>query len=238
MGAWDFLRLGGYGFMVFIDEHKKWLDSHTQRRNGERRSRLERGHGHGERMLLERVWWPIFGNLDNLHPEYEVADWRGRPYFIDIVWILGRFKFAFEVKGYGPHVQNTDRVRYRRELDREIFLQILGFRVISIPYDDLEDDPTLMINLLKSLMSPYIASSMEGNKFTRLEREVLYVAIRNNKSIRPVDLVKEFEINRRTAVLCLQSLCNKGKFRAIMSGKEARVVRYEYIRSFTDDWIW
>jgi hypothetical protein len=23
-------------------------------------------------MFLERVWWPIFGNLNDLHPEYEV----------------------------------------------------------------------------------------------------------------------------------------------------------------------
>jgi hypothetical protein len=224
--------------MVFSEVHTKWLEYHTRRRTGERRSRLERGHGHGERMLLERVWWPIFGNLDDLHPEYEVLDWRGRPYFIDFVWMPGLCKFAFEVKGYGPHVQNTDRIRYRSELDKEIFLQILGFRVVAIPFDDLENDPKLTINLLKSLLSPYMAVSLQDHKYTRLERDALFIVIRINKPIRPADLVKELEINRRTAVLCLQSLCNKGKLRPILSRKETKVVRYEYIRSFTDDWIW
>jgi hypothetical protein len=53
------------------------------------------------------------------------------------------------VKGFGPHVQQTDRIRYRHELDRETFLQILGFRVVSIPYDNLESEPMLSINLLR-----------------------------------------------------------------------------------------
>ncbi|MNC62385.1 hypothetical protein D3C75_1124020 [compost metagenome] len=53
-------------------------------------------------MFLEQVWWPMMGSLEDMHPEYEVADWRGRPYFVDLVWKAGQVKFAFEVKGYGP----------------------------------------------------------------------------------------------------------------------------------------
>jgi hypothetical protein len=224
--------------MGFSEEYNKWLEHHTQRRSGERKSRLERGHGHGERMFLERIWWPIFGNLNDLHPEYEVSDWRGRPYFIDFAWMPGQCKFALEVKGYGPHVQNTDRIRYRHELDRETFLQILGFRVVSIPYDNLEAEPKLTINLLKSLFSPYMAVGLRDYTYTRIERETLLIALRLNRPIRPADLVKELEINRRTARFCLKSLCNKDKFRPILTGKETKVVRYEFVRSFTDDWIW
>jgi hypothetical protein len=224
--------------MGFTEEHTKWLEYHIQRRSGERRSRLERGHGHAEQMFLERVWWSIFGNLNDLHPEYEVADWRGRPYFIDFAWLPGQCKFAMEVKGFGPHVQQTDRIRYRHELDRETFLQILGFRVVSIPYDNLESEPMLSINLLKSLLSPYMAASLRDQRYTRLERDTLSIALRMSKPVRPVDLVKELEINRRTAVLCLQSLCKKGKFRPILSGNETKVNRYEFVRSFTDDWVW
>jgi hypothetical protein len=224
--------------MGFTEEYNKWLDYHIRSRSGERKSRLERGHGHGEKVFLERAWWKIFGNFDDLHPEYEVLDWRGKPYFIDLVWKPGRYKFALEVKGYGPHVQDADRIRYRRELDREIYLQILGFRVVSIPYDDLEVNAQLTINLLKSLLAPYMTTSLRDNKFTRLESEVLLLALRSNDYIRPVDLVKELAINRRTAVLALQSLCKLGKLKPIISGKETKVIRYEFVRSFTDNWIW
>ncbi|GFN29770.1 hypothetical protein [Paenibacillus xylaniclasticus] len=37
-------------------EHIKWLKAHQNQRSGERRNRLERRHGHGEKLFLERVW--------------------------------------------------------------------------------------------------------------------------------------------------------------------------------------
>jgi len=57
----------------------------------------------GTRMLA------AFRHFDDLHPEYEVIDWRGHPYFVDFVRIRGQLRFAFEIKGYGPHVQHADR---------------------------------------------------------------------------------------------------------------------------------
>jgi hypothetical protein len=224
--------------MGFAEVHEVWLAQHMKRRTGERKSRLERGHAHGERMFLERVWWPIFGNLDDLHPEFEVLDWRGHPYYMDFAWQRGQCKFALEVKGYGSHVQNTDRIRYRRELNREIFLQSLGYRVVNIPYDDVEEQPNLMIFLLKSLLSPYMVGEVKKGAYSRLERQVLLLTLSSNTSIRPIDLVNELEINRRTAVQCLKSLCVKGKLRAIHTGTGARVIRYELVRSLSDDSIW
>lgn len=109
---------------------------------------------------------------------------------------------------------------------------------MSVPYDDLEEQPELTISLLKSLFSPYIAAKTEDGKFTRMERDALLIAVRLNKPIRPADLVIELGINRRTAVSCLKSLCDKGKFRALQSGKEVRVSRYEFIHSLSDQWLW
>jgi hypothetical protein len=224
--------------MGYAEDHTRWLDEHRRRRKGERKGRLERGHGHGDRMFLERVWWPILGNLADLHPEYEVMDWRGRPIYVDIVWTPGHCKFAFEIKGYGPHVQNTDRIRYRSELNRETYLQTLGFRVVSIPYDTLEEQPELLVSLVRSLLTPYMATGLRDQRYSRLERETMHMAMRNNKPIRPVDLVVELEIHRRTAVRVLKSLCDKGRMRGLPKGTSHRVSRYELIRSFGDDLLW
>jgi len=222
--------------MSFFDEHKKWLDNHIKSRTGERRGRLERGHGHGERMFLERIWWPIFGNFDYLHPEYEVLDWRGNPYFVDFVCIQGQSKFAFEVKGYGPHVQNTDRIRYRRELNRETYLHILGYRVISIPYDELEEQPQNIITLLKSLLTPYL-NIRPRYEYTRLEKEVIQFAARSVEPIRPVQLERALMINHRTVVRTLTRLCELGKLKPIVSSKSGRVMQYEYKHSINDNWL-
>lgn len=225
--------------MSFKEEHSRWLAEHMKRRTGERKGRLERGHAHGERMFVERVWWPIFGHFKDLHPEYEIADWRGRPYFIDFVWKTGTVSFAFEVKGYGPHVQNTDRTRYRQELNREIFLQIAGYRVVAIPYDDLEQHPDLTISLLRSLLTPYLgAEQMEGSRYNRLERDILRIAIRSDQYIRPIDIVNELGLNYRTVRKSMNSLCEKGRLRPIVTGDQSKICRFEYIHSYTDMQLW
>lgn len=224
--------------MGFHQAHAQWLERHIRSRKGERKGRLERGHGHGEKTFLEKVWWPLFGNLNDLHPEYEVLDWRGRPYFIDLAWMpgCGAIKFAIEVKGYGPHVQQMDRVGYRRELNRETYLQILGFRLAAIPYDDLEEAPELTINLLKMLLSPYLSARFQDGRSTLLERETLMLAKRSSKAIRPADLVEEMKVSRRTAVRVLQSLCDKKKMQPVLAGTGARIKRYELIHSLVDEW--
>ena len=238
-GDWGFFSFcwNGGVHMSFEAAHEQWLLSHLKRRSGERKNRLQRGHGHGERLFLKRVWWPLFGHFDDLHPEYEVVDWRGLPYFVDLAWIRGYCKFAFEIKGYGPHVQNTDRTRYRRELNRETFLQTLGFRVVSIPYDDLEESPEITKFLLKSLLAPYLAS--EGNsQLTLVEREALKISILAGRPVRPVDIVRELSINHRTAVKVLKRLCDMGKLRPIVSSASGRVTRYEWVRSLQDPLLW
>jgi hypothetical protein len=133
-------------------------------------------------------------------------------------------------------VQNTDRNRYRRELNRETFLQTLGYRVVSIPYDDLEESPQVTRFLLKSLLSPYITAG--GSSYSMVEREVLKFAMRMDRPIRPSELVRELSINKRTALKVLKQLCGKGKLRPIPCVASGRVTRYERVRSLEDESIW
>lgn len=62
--------------MSYAMTHAAWIDYHLKHRKGERRRRLERGHQHGESLFLRNVWWPLMASFDQLHPEYEVLDWR------------------------------------------------------------------------------------------------------------------------------------------------------------------
>jgi hypothetical protein len=66
----------------FEVEHEKWLQRHLSMRQGERKDALRRGHGYGNRMFAEKIWWPLMGHFTGLHPEYEVRDWRGRSCFV------------------------------------------------------------------------------------------------------------------------------------------------------------
>lgn len=176
----------------------------------------------------------LYGNLEYLHPEYEVSDWRGRPYFIDFMLKIGHWRFGIDVKSYGFHVQNMDRVSYKKELVREMYMQVYGYRLIIIPYDYIVDDPELIRNLLKLLLGPYMQQVLIEPSYTRREREIILMGLKSG-IVRPMEVSVRLEVNRRTAVKYLNELCSKGKFRAAPTEMGARVRSYEYIRSTSDE---
>jgi hypothetical protein len=45
--------------MGFREEYEHWLGEHVKRRKGERLDALKRGHGYGNRLFIEEVWWPL-----------------------------------------------------------------------------------------------------------------------------------------------------------------------------------
>ncbi len=65
--------------MTFVEAHTAFIQDHLSRRIGERRSRLERGHGYGEVLFAENIWWPLKGNFDDLHPEYGLLSRKWTP---------------------------------------------------------------------------------------------------------------------------------------------------------------
>jgi|SRR5690625_1548569 len=221
--------------MGYVHAHKRWIEDHLGKRSGERRDRLKRGHRHGERLFLRNIWWPLFGDFQRLHPEYEIKDWRGMRFFVDFLWMGIGVNIAFEIKGYGPHVDQTDRSRYRRELNRELFLQGLGYRVVSIAYDELEQNPGLVRSMVQTIIVPYMGEMISGNStYNRKEREIMRLALRLGRIIRPADAVRELGIAQKTALKYLAQLSDKGKFRPMTAGRSKRITKYEYVGSFLE----
>ncbi|MDB5052837.1 MAG: hypothetical protein JWM44_887 [Bacilli bacterium] len=221
--------------MDFADAHKEWLHSHLERRTGERKGRLERGHQHGEILFLQNVWWPLQGHLNQLHPEYEVLDWRRRSYFADFAWMPGHVKMIWEIKGYDSHVRDMDRNRYCDELNRETFLQGLGFRVVSFAYDDVAHRPDLCITLLRVLLSRYKPEQTPVNPVGLAGKELILLAFQLARPIRPKDVEAHFAVNFRTSVKYLQDLCVKGWLRPLPCGKGIKILQYELVRKSFDE---
>lgn len=220
--------------MNFEETHAAFIRYHLTRRSGERKGRLERGHQHGEQLFLQQIWWPLKGDLDDLHPEYEVLDWRGRSYFGDFAYLPGNLKFLLEIKGYGSHVRDMDRKRFCVELNRETFLQSMGFRIVSFAYDDIAHRPDLCIALLHMLLSRYQPGKRMVDRTVFAENEVIRLAYFLARSIRPIDVANHFDINQRTAVRLLQTLCTKGWLRPVIRGKGVKVLHYELVHGVWD----
>ncbi|WNR45466.1 hypothetical protein [Paenibacillus roseipurpureus] len=215
--------------MDTLKAHKDFIQSHLGKRKGERRGRLERGHRYAEELFLKQVWWPVMGSFEDLHPEYEVLDWRGRSYFADFAWLPGYVNLLIEIKGYAPHVRDMDRQKYCNELNRETFLHAMGYQVISFAYDDVEQRPELCISLLRMVLARYQASSKSVPHTQLAEKEILRLAIQQVEPIRPKDVAQHLAIDHRTAVKLLKRLCAKGMLTPSFSGTRQRIVKYALV---------
>lgn len=215
----------------FEIEHEKWIKDHMSKRQGERKDALRRGHGFGNRMFAEIIWWPLMGHFAGLHPEYEIKDWRGRSYFADFIWILGSLRFVFEIMDYGSH--GMDRSKFRMDLNRELFLQSQECRVISISLDEMKENPSFVLAMVRSIIAPYLAAADDRDqtvrRYHKTERQLMRLAIRHNRTLNPARAANELEIHKQTVIKHCRSLVEKGKFRAIASGPAGKIYSYEYI---------
>ncbi|MFD2117670.1 hypothetical protein ACFSTH_16800 [Paenibacillus yanchengensis] len=220
--------------MSFKVEHEKWLQAHLTKRQGERKDALRRGHGYGNRLFVENVWWVLIGHFGGLHPEYEVRDSRGRSYFVDFMWIVGGYYFVFEIMDYGSH--GRDRTKFRMDLNRGLFLQAQGFHYIEISLDELKEDSSFVLAMLRSILASYLAISTNQNgivlhKFGKIERQLMRLAIRHHRVVRPAKAARELELHKDTVIKHCRILVNKGKFRAVATGTTGKIYQYEYLGS-------
>jgi len=220
--------------MGFPLEHENWIRDHLKRRRGERLDALKRGHGYGNRLFVEQIWWPLAGHFHGLHPEYEVKDWRGRSYFVDFMWVVGAVRIIFEIMDFGSH--GTDRTKYRRDLNRGLFLQAQDCSVYYISLDELKENPSFILSALRSILSPYLSADSGAKRmvtrcYSKIERDLMRAAIRHNRVIRPAEAARELELHTMTVIKYCRLLVDKGKFRAVARGVSGRVIYYEYVGS-------
>ncbi len=222
-------------------EYEKWIQYHLSKRRGEHRDALARGQGFGNRLFAEAIWWNLMGHFNGLHPEYEVKDWRGRSYYADFVWIMGRLRFVFEIMDFGSH--GKERSKYRLDLNRAMYLQSQECQVTCISLDELKENPSFVLSIVRGILGPYLAAADENDNharrdYNRIERELMRLAIRQNRIVSPSKAAKELDLHKQTVIKHCRNLVVKGKFRAVPSGASGKIYRYEYVGSIQSPDIW
>lgn len=222
--------------MEFEEAHDLFMDKHLNERSGERRGRLVRGHNYAEKLFLQNVWWPLFESLDDLHPEYEVYDWNRKSQFLDFAFLpRSGSSLGIECDGFQSHVKDMDRERFNYAVNRDTFLTGMGWKMIHFSVDDLQHRPEVCRMLLQLVLAPHLARKSAGVDILSEEKEVLRLAWRLGRAIRPQDVTTHFSINFRTARRLLQSLSEKGLLKPVITGE--RVRQYE-VKAMRPDQIW
>ncbi|MCU6710005.1 hypothetical protein M6D81_15015 [Paenibacillus sp. J5C_2022] len=210
----------------FEQAHQAFIEDHLSKRNGERKNRLERGHNHAEKLFTKNVWWKLKGHFSQLHPEYEVIDWRGRPYFADFVYSPKLWRLLIEIKGFRTHVEEMDREKFCNELKRETFLYGMGYHVVSFAYDDVATRPDLCIYLLRTILSRFETASANAERIYFADKEIIRLAAFLARPVKPIEIARYFSIDHRTAIRHLQRLCEKGWLQPVVRETGQRVMSY------------
>lgn len=218
--------------MEFEQTHQQFIERHLVLRTGERRGRLLRGHNHAEKLLLQQVWWPLFGNFEHLHPEYEVFDWNRKSQFLDLAYLPPSGRFGLECDGFQSHVKDMDREKFNYSLNRETFLTGMGWKMIHFSYDDVQNRPEMCRMLLQLVIAPFLIRT-PSTSLTSIEKEVIRFAWSLGKQIRPKDVMDRYDVNFRTARKYLQGLVGKGMLRPIV--KDKYTCSYEPIEGLSNN---
>ena len=195
--------------MTFTKEYRAFVESHLTRRSGPSRQRLAEGLGHAETMFLEKVWWPMFHQFENLHPEYEVRDYREGYRYIDFAYIEPYFRVAMEIDGIGPHWKNINKWQFTEHNFRQNSLAIDGWYILRFTYDAIDDHPIICQQTIQQLLGRWQSSNISLGDLTVEEREVARSALRATSPITPAEVALLLNTSPKTARWVLHRMVQK-----------------------------
>jgi len=98
--------------LLFEEAYEKWLREQVEREgNPRRRELLRKGLSYGTTAFLRTIWYPAIGNLNDLHPEYEVRDLNNRYRYLDLAYMPGDVRGCIEIQDYRSHARDIESSR-------------------------------------------------------------------------------------------------------------------------------
>jgi hypothetical protein len=195
----------------FESVRRKWVDGHVESRSGERKRRLQEGHGYAEAEFLRQIWWPSFHNFHYLHPEYEVRDFREGRRYLDFAYIRPPVKVAIEVDGFGPHQRDLSRRQFCDQWVRQMHLINDNWIVIRVGFDDVKDRPKLWQQLFQQMLGRWFASPDSAMTVADcIEGEVIRLVCRLNRSVKLADVQNALRCGYKFSRHVVKSLEQKG----------------------------
>ncbi|KRF18723.1 hypothetical protein ASG93_10515 [Paenibacillus sp. Soil787] len=201
--------------------HENYLSQHLAIRTGERLRRLKEGHGHAEKAFLHQVWWQAFSNFNDLHPEYEVKDFRDGTRFLDFAFLRHSLKLAIEIDGYGAHSSQISRSQFADQCNRQNHLIIDGWKILRFSYDDVKDRPRMCEQTLQQFMGRYLGGTLPQNfSMSYIEKEVFRYALTLSRSLTPQDVCDVLHVEKQKARHILKDMLKKDLIQIAGKGTE------------------
>lgn len=187
-----------------------WISVHCKKCSAERRRRLEQKINHAEKLFIKNVWWPLFGQLGNLHPEFEVKDFKDGWRFLDFAYLISGCRIAIEIDGFGPHWRDINRHQFSDQLMRQNHLIVDGWLVLRFSYDDIAERPRACQQIIQQLIGRWTLRNGNGmTTLTALERLIFNIALSQSEPLTPAYATKLSGLHRSTVSRHLRTLKDK-----------------------------
>ncbi|ACT04377.1 hypothetical protein [Paenibacillus sp. JDR-2] len=204
-----FLFCKGVIFLVKVLEapFEQWLQTQLLSGGSERKRRISEER-HAEDLFLKQVWWPAIGQLDHLHAEYEVDDYKDGQRFLDYAYLREPYKICIEIDGYGPHFRDADRRQFADNLMRQNHLILDGWMVIRFSYDDVKSKPRQCQQFLQQLFGKLFSLAPDRNLSLQQKEILRYMSI-TQKPISPKEVKELLQVGNKAARMRLRELVEK-----------------------------
>jgi hypothetical protein len=228
-----------FGDLVSFDNaYREFMIEHEKQRRGEQLRRLKDGHGHAEKLFLEQVWWPAFGHLEQLIPEYEINDFKDGTRYLDFALLTEYLRLAIEIDGYGPHLQKMSRSQFSDQWLRQNHLVIDGWKILRFSYDDVKERPRMCEQLIQQFMGRWHSGQIRNiGRLSSEERDVLRFGMRIHRSFTPKEICLLLDIEKQKARKLLHGLLENGLLVSGGIGNE-RIYCYQLSKKVTADELW
>ncbi|WP_169306676.1 helix-turn-helix domain-containing protein [Cohnella pontilimi] len=206
---------------IFDEIFSRWLSQHLKTCKGERKRRLLNGLGYSEKLFLMLVWWPAVQSLANLHPEFEVRDFKDGTRFLDFAFFLKGLKICIEIDAYNTHCRDLDRKQFADHLTRQNHLVIDGWLVLRFSLDDIKENPRSCQQLLLQALGKWGLEQQESIEASNpIDLAILKLMRTHGAPLSPSKVARELGWHRATATAHLHSLLNKGYLLPAGSGQK------------------
>lgn len=210
----------------FEGPYQEWIQDHYRRRSGERLRQLEDAVKRGvEVVFLRHIWWPLFHNFNNLHPQYEIKDFRDGYRYIDFAYIPSTYRLAIEIDGLGPHWKNITQWQFADQWDRQNDLVLDGWGILRFTVKEIPERERHYQRVVQQFVGKSEFQAREVEKTSAEERDVLRWIVRQGDPVRPKEVAEYLHAGPRYACKVLKHLAELGWLQAASGDK--RIASYK-----------
>lgn len=194
---------------MFERKYDEWINGLlAEPLNARRRELLEKGLGHGTIEFLRCIWFPVIGNFNHLHPEWEVRDFNNGYRYLDLAYMPGGVKGGIEIQGFGPHARDLDVKRFKDLCMRHSLLALDGWMFLPIAYLSIKEEPKQCQQLILSFVGKFLSTDVHAD-MDWAEAETVRFARRLLRPITPTELAAHLHLSDRHTRRTLHGLVEK-----------------------------